>query len=83
MSNQVEKHKIEQLFVDVRELEQESPYIGLYSSNDPNDKVRRKRVLISSDYSTAYKTKKIFSVFFELNQSRWLTENAKNLKFNK
>ena len=83
LSSSVEKHKIESLFVDLRELEkeQEQPYLGLYSSNDPNDKVRRKRVLISSDYSTAFKVKKIFSVYFELNQSRWLTENSQTKKF--
>jgi hypothetical protein len=36
----------------------------------------RKRVLISSDYRTALKEKYIFDVYFELNQSRWITESV-------
>jgi len=45
----------------------------LYSS-DTFEKVRRKRVLLSSDYRTALKVKQIYDVYFELNQSHWVTE---------
>jgi len=40
-------------------------------------------VLISADYSTAYKVKRIYNVYYELNQSRWLTENTRVPKFSK
>jgi len=54
----------------------------MYASNDPAvEKVKRKRVLVSSDFKTAFRTKRVFNVFYELNQSRWTTENIKHSKF--
>jgi hypothetical protein len=53
----------------------------MYNTNDVLEKVRRKRVLISSDFKTAYKVTKIFDVYFELNQSRWCTEKSQSNKF--
>lgn len=50
---------------------------------DPFDKVRRKRVLISSDYRSAFKRKQIFDVYYELNQSNWVTEANPCLKAKK
>ena len=43
----------------------EAAYLAVYSG-DPLDKVKRKRVLISSDFRTALKYKNIFDVYFEL-----------------
>lgn len=54
----------------------------MYSA-DPNDKVRRKRVLISSDFRTAYRKKNIYDVFVELNQSNWVTDQANSNAFKK
>ena len=53
----------------------EAAYLAVYSG-DPLDKVKRKRVLISSDFRTALKYKNIFDVYFELNQSHWVTESV-------
>lgn len=54
----------------------------MYSKNDPSeDKVRRKRVLVSSDFKTAFRFKRIFNIYYELNQSRWTAENIKHKKF--
>lgn len=41
-----------------------------------DEKIKRKRVLISSDFKSAKKSKQILDVFIELNQSRWLTEQV-------
>jgi len=38
-------------------------------------------VLISSDFKTGFKIKKVFNMYVELSQSRWLTDCAKNKKF--
>jgi hypothetical protein len=55
--------------VDQREeKEVESPFLGMYSSNDPAiEKVKRKRVLVSTDFKTAFRIKRVFNVFYELN----------------
>ena len=54
----------------------------MYSNNDPAlDKVRRKRVLVSSDFKTGLRIKRVFNIYFELNQSRWTSENTKQRKF--
>lgn len=53
----------------------EAAYLAVYSG-DPLDKVKRKRVLISSDFRTALKYKNIFDVYFELNQSHWVTDSV-------
>lgn len=83
----VEKSKIEQLFVEHHDKEGKDVGVDntlyLYSSSDPNEKVRRKRVLISSDYRTALKKKYIFDVYFELNQSNWVTESTQCIKMKK
>jgi hypothetical protein len=63
------------LFVDTKESEMEAAYLAVYSG-DPLDKVKRKRVLISSDFRTALKYKNIFDVYFELNQSHWVTDSV-------
>lgn len=78
----VDKAKVESLFVDVRDKEaDEQAFLGVYSGSDGLDKVRRKRVLISSDYRTALKKKSIFDVYFELNQSHWITEQVPCVAF--
>ena len=47
----------------------QQPLIDLHSHGDPNDKVRRKRVLLSSDFRTAYSSKKtVYDAYVELNQ---------------
>jgi tRNA(Ile)-lysidine synthase TilS/MesJ len=53
----------------------------MYNTNDVGEKAKRKRVLISSDFKTAYKVSNIFDVYFELNQSRWCTEKSQSKKF--
>lgn len=54
--------------MDVREdKDLESSFMAVYSGDYQNEKVRRKRVLLSSDYRTAFKKKSIFEVYFELN----------------
>lgn len=62
----LDKSKIEQIFVDIKEKELDDAFLGVYAA-DPNDKVRRKRVLISSDFRTALRKKYIYDVFVELN----------------
>lgn len=52
-------------------------------SGDQIEKVIRKRVLLSSDYRTALKKKSIFEVYFELNQSHWVTDANQCLKHRK
>jgi hypothetical protein len=54
----------------------------MYSNNDPAlEKVKRKRVLVSSDFKTAFRIKRVFNIYFELNQSRWTSESIKHRKF--
>ena len=80
----LEKSRIEALFVENPEKEQETGLtfsLPMYNSNEVMDKVKRKRVLISSDFKTAFRVNRIFDVFFELNQSRWCTEKTKSKKF--
>lgn len=71
--------KIESLFVDGKDEEKEVTNPLLMMNTD--EKVRRKRVLISSDYKTAFKVKKVFDVYYELNQSHWYTKNYDSKKF--
>lgn len=79
----LERVKIEGLFTDVKEKESEyeAPSLNLLVSNEAAEKVRRKRVLISSDFRTAYKVKHVLEVYAELNQNRWCTERVKHLRF--
>ena len=54
----------------------------MFPNNDPTvDKVKRKRVLVSSDFKTGYRIKRVFNLFYELNQSRWTTDSNKHNKF--
>lgn len=59
--------KIETIFIDKKEqeLDTQNPLFNIHLNTD--EKVRRKRVLISSDFKSAYKVKNIFDVYFELN----------------
>lgn len=61
----LDKQKIELLFSDQR---------GDEESFSEVDKSIRKRVLLSSDYRTAFKKKLIFEIFYELTRSKWMTE---------
>jgi hypothetical protein len=74
-----DRTKIESIFIEAKEAELEAANPLLITNTE--EKVRRKRVLISSDYKTAYKVKNIFDVYYELNQSRWCTEKIQNKKF--
>jgi hypothetical protein len=81
LNQAVDRKKVEHIFVDLRdEKDVESPFLGMYSNNDI-EKVKRKRSLISSDFKTSFRVKKVFNIYFELNQSRWNTENTKSRKF--
>lgn len=54
----------------------------MYSNNDPTvDKVKRKRVLVSSDFKTGFRIKRVFNLFYELNQSSWTPDSTKHNKF--
>jgi hypothetical protein len=74
-----DRAKVESIFIEAKEAELEAANPLLITNTE--EKVRRKRVLISSDYKTAYKVKNIFDVYYELNQSRWCTEKIQNKKF--
>jgi hypothetical protein len=66
----LDKGRIEAIFVEISDKEQDlgtSFMLPMYSNNEVVDKVKRKRVLISSDFKTAYRVSKIFDVYFELN----------------
>ena len=66
----LDKSRIEAIFVENFEKDQDlclTYSLPMYNSNEGMDKVKRKRVLISSDFRTAYKVNKIFDVYFELN----------------
>lgn len=55
----------------------------MYSYRDSlgdDGKVRRKRVLISSDFRSALKKRQIFDVYQELNQSQWIADVKPDLK---
>jgi hypothetical protein len=74
-----ETKKIESLFVDGKDEDKEISNPLLINNTD--EKVKRKRVLISSDYKTAFKVKQVFDVYYELNQSHWYTKNYDSKKF--
>jgi len=60
-----DRTKIESIFIEAKEAELEAANPLLNTNTE--EKVRRKRVLISSDYKSAYKVQNIFDVYFELN----------------
>ena len=48
-----------------------------------SEKTIRKRVLLSSDYRTAFKRKSVFDIYFELTRSKWITEQPQYPKIKK
>ena len=74
-----DRTKVESILIEAKEAELEAANPLLITNTE--EKVRRKRVLISSDYKTAFKVKNIFDVYYELNQSRWCTDKIQNKKF--
>lgn len=77
--NNADTKKIESLFVDGKDEEKET--LNPLLNNNTDEKVKRKRVLISSDYKTAFKVKQVFDVYYELNQSHWYTKQYESKKF--
>lgn len=60
--SQVDRLKIESLFIDQKD-DVETQFSGLYYSFEQAGGVRRKRILLSSDYRTAANKKMIFDVY--------------------
>lgn len=66
----LERARIESLFTEARETEKDLELMQismLHTTSELMDKVKRKRVLISSDFKSAFKAKHIFDVYAELN----------------
>lgn len=64
----LDRGRIDSLFMEQKDINQEHdmPVLSLHTYQEISDKVR-KRVLISSDYRSAFKVKSILEVYIELN----------------